>query len=110
MQKYLVSLLLVALVLALSAATAHAQGATATVGESSLMKFGLAIAAGWGLGIAAAFGALGQGRATAAALDGIARNPSASGRIFVPMIIGLALIESLVLYMFAMAFLLMNKI
>ena len=43
-------------------------------------------------------GGLGQGRTAAAALEGISRNPGASGRIQTPMIIGLALIESLVLY------------
>ena len=57
-----------------------------------------AIAAGLGLGLAALGGALGQGRAAAAALDGIARNPNASDKLFQPMIIGLALIESLVIY------------
>jgi F-type H+-transporting ATPase subunit c len=62
------------------------------------------LAAGLGIGIAAFGGALGQGKAAAAALDGIARNPSASGKIFVPMIIGLALIESLVLYAFVITF------
>lgn len=62
------------------------------------------LAAGLGIGIAAFGGALGQGRAAAAALDGIARNPSASGKIFVPMIIGLALIESLVIYAFLVTF------
>jgi len=37
-------------------------------------------------------------RAAGSALEGIARNPQASGKIFVPMIVGLALIESLVIY------------
>ncbi len=62
------------------------------------------LAAGLGIGIAAFGGALGQAKAAAAALDGIARNPSASGKIFVPMIISLALIESLVLYAFVVTF------
>ena len=57
-----------------------------------------------GLGLAAFGGALGQGKAAAAALDGIARNPSASNKIFMPMIIGLALIESLVIYALVIAF------
>lgn len=56
------------------------------------------VAAGLGIAVAAFGGALGQGRAAAAALEGIARNPNASGKIFVPMILGLALIESLVIY------------
>src|SRR4051812_17603695 len=56
------------------------------------------------IGIAAFGGALGQGKTAAAALEGIGRNPSAQNKIFVPMIIGLALIESLVLYAFVIAF------
>ena len=55
------------------------------------------------IGLAAFGGALGQGKTAAAALDGIARNPAAQPKIFVPMIIGLALIESLVLYAFVIA-------
>lgn len=66
--------------------------------------FGLS--AGLTLGIAAAGGGIGQGIAAAAALAGIARNPAAQGKIFTPMIISLALIESLVIYAFVMAFLL----
>jgi F-type H+-transporting ATPase subunit c len=57
-------------------------------------------AAAFGIGIAVFGGALGQSRACAAALDGIARNPGAQGLMFTPMIIGLALIESLVLLAF----------
>src|SRR5258708_3032035 len=63
-----------------------------------------AIAAGLGIGIGGAGGSLGQGKAAAAALDGIARNPAAQGKIFVPMIIALALIESLVIYALIIAF------
>jgi F-type H+-transporting ATPase subunit c len=62
------------------------------------------LAAGIGIGIAVFGGALGQAKAAVAALEGIARNPSASGKIFVPMIIGLALIESLVIYAFLVTF------
>jgi F-type H+-transporting ATPase subunit c len=62
------------------------------------------IGAGLAIGLAALGGSLGQGKASAAALEGIARNPTAQGKIFVPMIIGLALIESLVLYAFVIAF------
>ena len=62
-----------------------------------------AIAAALAIGLAAMGGALGQGRAAAAALEGIARNPSASNKIFVPFILGLALVESLVLMAFLIA-------
>lgn len=68
-----------------------------------------AIAAAIAIGVAAAGGAIGQGKAAAAALDGIARNPAAQGKIFVPMIIALALIESLVIYALIIAFGLSGK-
>ena len=71
--------------------------------EFTARSWGL-IAAGLGIAIAAFGGALGQGRAAAAALDGIARNPNASGKLFVPMILGLALIESLVIYALIISF------
>ena len=70
----------------------------------------IAIAIGFGLGIAAFGGALGQGKASAAALDGIARNPGASGKIFTPMILGLALIESLVIYSLLISFMLLGTL
>ena len=70
----------------------------------------LALASGLGIAIASFGGALGQGRAAAAALEGIARNPGAAGTIQTPMIIGLALIESLVIYSLVIAFLLQAKI
>ena len=70
----------------------------------------LGIAAGIGLGLAALGGGLGQGRAAAAALDGIARNPGARAQIFTPMLIGLALIESLVIYALIISFILVGKI
>jgi F-type H+-transporting ATPase subunit c len=70
----------------------------------------VAIAAGLGIGIAAFGGALGQGRTASTALDGIARNPSASDKLFMPMILGLALIESLVIYALIIAILLVLKV
>ena len=64
----------------------------------------IALGAGLAIGIAALGGALGQAKTAASALEGIARNPAAQGKIFTPMIIGLALIESLVIYAFVIAF------
>ncbi len=69
----------------------------------------IAIGAGLAIGLAAFGGALGQGKTAASALDGIARNPAAQGKIFTPMIIGLALIESLVIYAFVIAYFLQAK-
>jgi F-type H+-transporting ATPase subunit c len=64
--------------------------------------------AGLAIGLGVLGGAVGQGRAAAAALEGISRNPGASARIQTPMILGLALIESLVLLAFVIAFFLRN--
>jgi len=92
---------------ALSSAAAFAQGtAPAADNSKGLIGIGAALA----IGLAALGGGLGQGRAAASALDGIARNPQASGKIFVPMIVGLALIESLVIYGLLIAFNLSGKI
>jgi F-type H+-transporting ATPase subunit c len=52
---------------------------------------------------------MGQGRATAAAVEGIARNPGARDKLFTPMILGLVLIESLVIYALVIAFMLVGK-
>lgn len=56
------------------------------------------IAAGLAIAIAAFGGAISQGKTVCSALDGIARNPGSAGQMFVPMILGLVLIESLVIY------------
>jgi F-type H+-transporting ATPase subunit c len=96
-------------VLFLTSAAAFAQeGAGATGGGSR--ELGLALGAGLAVGLAALGGGLGQGRSASAALEGIARNPQASGKIFTPMILGLALTESLVLLGFLIAYLLQGKI
>ena len=62
------------------------------------------IAAGIGFAIAVLGGALGQSRVAAAACEGTARNPGASARIQTMMILGLALIESLVLFALVVVF------
>ncbi len=54
--------------------------------------------AGFGMAIASAMAAIAQSKAISAALDGMARQPNAAGRIQTAMIIGLALIESLAIY------------
>jgi F-type H+-transporting ATPase subunit c len=79
-------------------------------GLSSDVKAMIALAAGLGIAIAAFGGALGQGKAAAAAIEGIARNPGAYQKVFTPMILGLALIESLVIYSLLISFLLVFKL
>ena len=80
----------------------------------AFVEFGLKVRgagfAGLGMAIAAFGGALGQGKAAAAALEGIARNPSASDKLFTPMILGLALIESLVIYSLVISFMVLGKV
>jgi len=109
--KILSSLATVLVVLGFSS-IAFAQGADAAVKNQGLANnYGLiALAAGLGIGIAALGGGIGQGRAAAAALDGIARNPGAAGQIRGPMILGLALIESLVIYALIISLLLVLKV
>lgn len=68
------------------------------------VKTWAAVGAGVAIGLGVLGGGLGQGRAAAAALEGISRNPGAAPRIQTPMILGLALIESLVLLAFVIAF------
>lgn len=63
-----------------------------------------AIAIGIGFAIAVFGGAFGQSRIGAAAVEGAARNPGAAGRIQTMMILGLALIESLVLFALLVVF------
>ena len=75
----------------------HAQEAAGGAANPEVVRWSI-ITAGFALAIAAAFGALGQGRGVAAAVEAIARNPSAAGEIRGNLILGLVLIESLVIY------------
>ena len=82
-----------------------AQPATAANEAAANSSAGLkAIAAGVGFAIAVFGGALGQSKIGAAACEGAARNPGAAGRIQTMMILGLALIESLVLFALLIVF------
>lgn len=92
-------------ILALMTVSVFAQegGADAATTATTGVRWGV-IGAAFVLGIAAAAGAIGQSRAIVAACEGIARNPGAAGPIRLAMIIGLALIESLVIYALLIAF------
>jgi F-type H+-transporting ATPase subunit c len=104
---------LMSLALLLVASVAFAEGAPAAAaagaGDASV-KMVIALAAGFGIAIASFGGAISQAKAIAAGLEGIARNPSAQNKIFIPMIVGLALIESLVIYTLVIAFVLVGKL
>ena len=95
---------------ALASEEAAAEGAAAAEGLPPNVKVAIALAAGFGIAIAAFGGAMSQARGLTAALDGMARNPAASGKMFGPMIIGLAMIESLVIYAFVISIIMVLKI
>ena len=89
-------------VLAVPTAAMAAEGGTGSwVGPFAV------IAAGIGMAIAAGLCGLGQGKAVAAAVDAMARQPGAAARIQTAMIIGLALIESLAIYTLVIALILL---
>ena len=64
----------------------------------------LAIAAGFGMALAAFGGALGQSKVAASACEGMARNPGAAGAIRGAMILGLVFIETLALLTLVIVF------
>ena len=97
------ALVVLAFLLLVAASPLYAQDGAGAAGL-------IALGAGLAVGLAALGGGIGQGLATSAALEGIARNPNAADRIFTPMILGLALIESLVIYGLVIAFMLQAKI
>ena len=95
------------LAMALTAIPAMAQagaGAAGGADNDSTVAAYKALAAGLGFGLAAGLGAIGQSRIGAAAVEGAARNPGAAGTVQTMMIIGLALIESLVLLALVIVF------
>jgi F-type H+-transporting ATPase subunit c len=83
------------------APAAAAEAAGGWVGPYSVLVAGFAMA------FAAGLCALGQGRAVASAVDAMARQPGAAARIQTAMIIGLALIESLAIYVLVVAMILL---
>jgi F-type H+-transporting ATPase subunit c len=85
-----------------------AEGAAA--GGDSQKSVAIAISAGVAVAIAAFGAALGQGRVGAAAMESIGRNPNAADKLFLPLVLTLALLEALALYGFVIAILLQGKI
>lgn len=89
---------------------AMAAEAASSAGGRSVGSGLIALGAGLGIGVAASGCGVGQGRVAGSAMDSIGRNPNSTGQLFVPMIIGLAFIESLTLYTLVIAFFLLPKI
>ena len=83
----------------------HEAAAAASSGGLNSFAFGAAII----MAAASGLGTLAQSRAAAAALDGIARNPQAADQVQKPLILSLALMESLVIFALVIAFFLVMK-
>jgi len=90
-----------------SAPVAMAAEEAAGAGGSGGM---IALGAGLAIGLGGLGCGMGQGRAVASAMESIGRNPSSVDRLMTPMIIGLALIESIAIYALVIAFSLQGKI
>lgn len=84
-------------VFALLCIASPALAADTPVSPGSSHGFDAKACAAIGMGIAGLGGALGQGRAAASAFEGIGRNPGAALKMQSALILGLALIESVVL-------------
>jgi len=94
--KKAVMLLAVLVAVVILAPAAFAQETGVAGGKGTL-----AIAAGFGMALAAFGAAIGQSRVASAACEGMARNPGAAGAIRAAMILGLVFIETLALFTLA---------
>lgn len=75
-----------------------------------LYFFAIALALGFGVPMAVLGAAGGQGKAAAAALEGMARQPELVGQLQTAMILGLAFIESLVIFALLIGILAFTKL
>jgi len=89
------STLVAALAPVASAVAEEAHGGASALGP---------IGAGLAIGMAVIGGGLGQGKAVGSMLESFGRNPSVGGKLLVPLMIGMILIESLVILAFVIAF------
>jgi F-type H+-transporting ATPase subunit c len=90
-------------------ALAQEHGATQAATSPVLRDVFKFIAAAFAIGLAAFGGAFGQGKAVAAACTSMGRNPGAAGPVRITMIVGVAFIESLVIYGLLIAFIILGK-
>lgn len=90
--------MIVAMATMLVSVSAFAQESTVVETVVAADRGLVAIAAAIAIALSVFAGAMAQGKTASTALEGIARNPAASGKLLIPMILGLALIESLVIY------------
>jgi F-type H+-transporting ATPase subunit c len=98
--RKLTFLLFVAAVVLMVASPVYAQTGSAAAGNWSVP-----IGVGLGMGLAAGLAGLGQGKVAGSVAEALARNPGARAGIQLALFIGLAFIESLVLFTFVLLFL-----
>ena len=98
--RKLTFLLLIAAAVLLTASPVYAQTGATTGGN-----WAIPIGVGLGMGLAAGLAGLGQGKVAGSVAEALARNPGARAGIQLALFIGLAFIESLVLFTFVLLFL-----
>lgn len=94
-----ISFVILVLTLLFIASPVYAQGTGGSSGANWTP-----IGVGLGMGLAAGLAGLGQGRVAGSVAEALARNPGARPGIQIALFIGLAFIESLVLFTFVMLF------
>jgi F-type H+-transporting ATPase subunit c len=95
-----ISFVFLVFTLLMIASPLYAQG----TGTPAPAHWGVPIGVGLGMGLAAGLAGLGQGRVAGSVAEALARNPGARPGIQLALFIGLAFIESLVLFTFVMLF------
>ncbi|MCC6502796.1 MAG: ATP synthase F0 subunit C [Deltaproteobacteria bacterium] len=106
-KKFMSAAIALAILATGSVAFAEEAGAAAAGDKGGIVLAALFIAAGVGMGLGALGPGIGQGNAVKGAVEGIARNPGASGKIMTTMLVGLAMIESLAIYALVIALILL---
>lgn len=97
MKKTLIFILLALILIGMMAPMAFAEETVKPEGKISYFSMAI-LACGIAIGLAAIGPGLGMGISAGKAVEGIARNPGASGKITMNLIIGLAIMESVVIY------------
>ena len=98
MRKIIAVILMTLALVCLLAPFVFAEEAKAVASGDSSVKAMAVLAAGLAIGIAALGTGIGQGIGLSKACEGAARNPGATAKIQLVLIIGLAMIESLAIY------------
>lgn len=106
MRSKLAGILVGVLAMTVGSATV-AWGAEAAKAVDQTFFWVTVLTGGFAMAVASALAAIAQSRAIVAALDGMARQPNAAGRIQTALIIGLAFIESLAIYVLLIALILL---